>query len=618
MKGALTLIRTYRNLALTLIACLTLVGCGGGGGGGTTAASSLSTSTTSSDTPPTQPTTPPITAKKVSGTVAKGAALAGATVILVDATGRQVSTTAGADGTYSIDVTGLTPPFIITATDGTNTLHSIAFGPGVANVTPLTDVATTTYFQTQGTTVENAIANPSGVRLPTVGSLDRCTEAMLANLKELMIQHGIDPAEFEPFTTEFIANHTGIDGLLDQIQQTGDTTLQTVSGTVTTTVTLDGLGDGTVRTHCNHHDNNTGHDSNTEDISHVGGATQAEIDAAVTGVNTLLANLAQTINNKGGALTDADLLAFLTPDFNNDGVSRADFAKAMAAEFAGVSVQSLTVSFVIDFDPQRNEMFAKFAVQLVNDPTPYFHHMVFQRQSDGTWLFHGNQEDVEATDVIRFKNARAITNASDSGFKPTAVVDTRIPAGVLNAMTATDASSTFFSSSGTPVSKLAQTDLTMQGVPQDIFYAWSSAQAFPPAGTQFSVDLSLVGNINVTLPVRAQVTTTDTLNGYQLQANAQAPAQHDLTSVSGKTLDLSWSLPTTFKARDVMVRVTQRSASYSVDRFYPASNNDTHAQIPPLPSTIQGAQLENVDTLIIEVEALGPQGENVTVQDTYQ
>jgi hypothetical protein len=75
----------------------------------------------------------------VSGTASKGAAYTG-TVTLKDSKRASRTTTASTNastaGFYSIDVTGLTPPFFITAGE----LYSVATGKGTANVNPLTDL----------------------------------------------------------------------------------------------------------------------------------------------------------------------------------------------------------------------------------------------------------------------------------------------------------------------------------------------------------------------------------------------------------------------------------------------------------------------------------------------
>lgn len=76
---------------LALASLFALNGCGGGGGGGEAAPTPTPTST-------------------ISGTAAVGAPLAGATVTVKDAQGTSRTGTTAANGSYSLDSSGLTPP----------------------------------------------------------------------------------------------------------------------------------------------------------------------------------------------------------------------------------------------------------------------------------------------------------------------------------------------------------------------------------------------------------------------------------------------------------------------------------------------------------------------------
>ena len=117
----------YRCLpAATAIALSILVGCDGDDGGHTPTSGPQST---------------------VSGVVAAGLPLAG-TITVKDATGATRSAAIGTNGSYSIDVSGMTAPFVFRAEGSAGgrdyTIHSAAVAAdvgGVINVTPLTDLA---------------------------------------------------------------------------------------------------------------------------------------------------------------------------------------------------------------------------------------------------------------------------------------------------------------------------------------------------------------------------------------------------------------------------------------------------------------------------------------------
>jgi len=92
--------KTIFNGLLLILASISLVGCGGGGGSG-----GSGTSTTSST----------INAA-ISGTAATGAAIAGGTVDFVCANGATGTTTTADDGTYTMNLTGVTLPCAVKVT----------------------------------------------------------------------------------------------------------------------------------------------------------------------------------------------------------------------------------------------------------------------------------------------------------------------------------------------------------------------------------------------------------------------------------------------------------------------------------------------------------------------
>ncbi|HIJ97202.1 MAG TPA: hypothetical protein HPP94_15990 [Desulfuromonadales bacterium] len=96
---------------------LMLTACGGGGSG-----SSSGTSVTT-----------------VSGTASEGALITGARVLLKDANGKSAAdATTSATGSYSIDVTGLSAPFLVAVTGNNGTYVTLAQTAGTANINPIT------------------------------------------------------------------------------------------------------------------------------------------------------------------------------------------------------------------------------------------------------------------------------------------------------------------------------------------------------------------------------------------------------------------------------------------------------------------------------------------------
>jgi len=191
-----------RSYLLAAAAALALAGCGGGSGGGTA-------------------TVP------LSGTAAVGTPLAGATVELRDASGTGVDSTAtaGPDGRFTFaDVSGLTPPFMLRATGTvagrTHTLYSFSQTlptSGVLNATPLTSAVVEAALPA-GQTLEGAFAasnlNDTAVRSAELATAIANLRTALSAVFEAL---GV-PANTDPFTAAFAADHTGLDELLDLYQ----------------------------------------------------------------------------------------------------------------------------------------------------------------------------------------------------------------------------------------------------------------------------------------------------------------------------------------------------------------------------------------------------------------
>lgn len=190
---------------------LSLASCGGGGGSATTNAN---TNTTAAAT-------------AISGTAAYGSAFAGATVTVTDAAGVQRSATAAPDGSFTVDVTGLAAPFVITATGTvggvTSTFVSLqadavkAGETRTVNVTPLT-TAIAALLADSGNPLDltdtatlKAKANAADIK--------KAADALRAVLANVVSASGGDTA-FDPIATPFKADHTGLDGVLDAVKVT--------------------------------------------------------------------------------------------------------------------------------------------------------------------------------------------------------------------------------------------------------------------------------------------------------------------------------------------------------------------------------------------------------------
>ena len=117
--------RVSRQLSATLIAsalAALLGACGGGGSAAPTAATA-----------------------SVSGTAATGAAIASGTVTLKCVSGTSTAATTGTDGSFTIDVSGVTLPCVARvdykdASGAAQKLHTFISAAGTANITPITEL----------------------------------------------------------------------------------------------------------------------------------------------------------------------------------------------------------------------------------------------------------------------------------------------------------------------------------------------------------------------------------------------------------------------------------------------------------------------------------------------
>ncbi|RJG07712.1 carboxypeptidase regulatory-like domain-containing protein [Noviherbaspirillum cavernae] len=196
--------------ALIVAAITALTACGGGGG------------SADSGTPATK--APVVTL--VRGTAASGAPFAGATVTLTDVNGTQKTTTAGADGGYSIDVKGMTAPFVVTATGTTGGItatyvavlaDTVSDGETkTVNVTPLTTAIAALLSDANNPLDMTDLAKLKAKATPA--EVKKVVDALKSVLANVVTASGADAATFDPVKSAFKADRTGLDAVLDTIK----------------------------------------------------------------------------------------------------------------------------------------------------------------------------------------------------------------------------------------------------------------------------------------------------------------------------------------------------------------------------------------------------------------
>lgn len=245
--------------ALMGAAVLTLAGCGGGG------ESSAIT---------------PIASTMLSGTVAGGAAVIG-NVIVTDSNGATKGATIEANGKYTIDVSGMTGPFMLKAagTVGNTsvTYYSAATQAdvgGTVNVTPFTNMIVSNIAAQMAETYFSDPANIAKIgTLITPAKLVDAQLALKAKLQPVLSSLGISDS-IDLLRTSFAADHSGMDAVLDLVKVETDTVtnIATLKNALTSTV----LGTDDVAT-------------STDDKSAV--AATGVTTAAATDLQTVMAKL---------------------------------------------------------------------------------------------------------------------------------------------------------------------------------------------------------------------------------------------------------------------------------------------------------------------------------------
>ena len=184
----------------------------------------------------------------LSGVAATGGAIAGATITVTPASGTAKTTTAGADGSYSVIVTNMTAPLVITATgqvgDSQETLVSVLGGTAVlsgstaantvVNITPLTHAISATLSSSGNPLdlVTNIATEKANITATRITQAQDAFKTVLADVFTAAGISAADQASLNLFSTPFKADGTGHDKALDSIKvdvkPSGEITMTTV------------------------------------------------------------------------------------------------------------------------------------------------------------------------------------------------------------------------------------------------------------------------------------------------------------------------------------------------------------------------------------------------------
>ncbi|BBO83617.1 hypothetical protein DSCO28_41830 [Desulfosarcina ovata subsp. sediminis] len=265
------------------------VGCGGGGGGGGSSETTEST---------------------VSGIAAAGAPIVG-TVNIRGADGVTSYSAIEADGSYTVDVSAMTPPFVIWADGSANgrsvTLYSTIDEPGTVNVTPATDVIVATAL---GQDPEDYYDDNPDAGPPSSDAMEDAQNLITDLLSSVFASLDM-PQDFDLMNGSFTVGEEGFDQVLDAVSMTSDDT----------TVSLTDNASGEVLFSDDSTTDGIDEELSPDEIDDIVGPTIDRIDQITESFNTILALYETSEPSLDTLMTVARPL--MTDDFLDDG-SNAD------------------------------------------------------------------------------------------------------------------------------------------------------------------------------------------------------------------------------------------------------------------------------------------------------
>jgi hypothetical protein len=527
----------------------------------------------------------------VTGTAAQGAALAEAALTLVDAAGLTRTATTAADGTFTIDTTGLTPPFMLKLVSGDTTLFSVSAGASadmVVNVTPLTDLILRTWYDVQGISVDDAFAAPTVSPAP-----EPLTVEVIARTVQRVVQLWLDQAgvsgDFNLISTPFDADGTGFDQVLDQTTVDASTGTIEISDGDTTQITELSAADGSISvdTLTENATDGTSSSSSSTTVVPVGTAQET----ALAAITALADQFATTVNARGNALAAADLAPMMDPDLVADGWSRTQYAAMLAGYLAGADI-AFTDPNILSLDGDVAKV--SFQLAVAATPATAYQPLVlwFKNLTSGGWKLSGNGQIAETELRCGWSVNQGLYDSSN----PILEVHVSGPEGTLDAVGIT----------GGPW------DAAGLGPPQLEIEDYGNREAFEIYSTESTVLAGTPFDLELVRAAGGSVTYTVTSNAVTAEPIA---FNEDLGTALGDVIDfgtpvaLSWTLPRTFAVQFVRLgRVAYDTSDRKCEAEQALSASATSGSVT-IPATCNGDATSHAE---IYVQAWGVNGEFTT------
>lgn len=526
-------------------------------------------------------------------------ALANASVALVDSNGNTSSATTSSSGAFSIATTGFTPPFLVRVTVSSGSyLYSVSADANVTttmNVSAFTDLIVRGWYIAQASgssdTTNTAFGNITAYPAPAPA-----TVAVLANTITRMSSiwlaaAGLNTTTFNPITTAMSSAEESVLSEITVNRSSGQVTFSgTLSGSSTTQTSS--LSFPTVTSAAQSHTHafavpaieaDAGSSSSTVALSiatttTTSSATSANTSSttvpsvaaatALSQIQTLLANLAATVNAKGSSLSYTDLEAYVDPGAENDGFTYSAYLDLMATLLRGATLPTNPqIVYVKSLNITKG-----LADVVTNLQGTYYAGSGYQvtelqfSNESGSWLIYGDQLpfqiNMNLSNRLHLGASYATYGGSGGGTSGTgelaiggtiwtttsgAISSASVYTtnGIADADTNTTAwtsasPSTFTENSGTTTIQLAPTSTTTTNLSFSKWdNSWTDLSSPVAAGTIF------------TIPITASGSTTNytwTNGGYSTEnISISQPSGTTISASSlGSAQTVTWTLPATF------------------------------------------------------------------------
>lgn len=489
---------------------------------------------------------------EIRGTAAVGAPLADAEVILKDHTGREISTRTAVDGTFSFLTTLMSPPYLLQAksADSAYILYSASDTPepgGVINVTSLTDLIVRSWYRLSEGDIDASFDSATTATWPVPTSVKLIGNVYASSLALWLERAGVDDSTFNPISTEFAADGTGVDRVLDLLTIPEGQPLIISDGDIVQRITLT-------------HDVSNGRLVATSSIESPQGTDGSvartivplpgEQQTAVEAVSAQVTALANTISERGDALTANDLVPFLSPALLHDGLDRADYAAALATEERGKNATcELAQVDSLSGTPLVTEVIVRCVSAPGGTSQVTERRFWFSAATEAGWRIEGNQRLARLSVRPELINMQGAATSQGAILKVTA--SALAPAGrVLDAVVhgaGTETEGTTLvprSASGLQLAPAPETVLTIE---RERFLATvtGTADVFESLGYEFH--LTSAAGEKVQYTVQGAAYTTEPVSIVNFGGTALVDAQ------LGKPLQAQWTLPTTFAVAGVQL-----------------------------------------------------------------